>query len=188
VHGDGADDDGLQLIAGGDLMKPTAPPTTLALLPWAASVYAAPISPEDRPSQGRSRCLRCMRALAFVIAASGALSNSSSGADLPEQPVRVPNGFLTGSEYADEPDAVRSGYVMGMIDGLFISTLLGSSENRVHRVQDCLVGMRSGQLEAMLDKHVRDHPEHWHDGAGVLFYQVLLHTCPGIRDRDRAQQ
>jgi hypothetical protein len=132
--------------------------------------------------------LRCNLMLAFLIAASGVLSTGSLGADLPEHPVLIPNGFLTGSDYIDEPDATRTGYVMGLIDGLYISALLGSSENAMHRVQDCLLGMSSRQLEGTLDKHVRDHPERWHDGAGVLFYQMLLHTCPRIRDRDHAQQ
>jgi hypothetical protein len=35
----------------------------------------------------------------------------------------------------------------------------------------------------MLDKHVRDNPERWHYRAGVLFYQMLLHTCPSIKGR-----
>jgi hypothetical protein len=125
--------------------------------------------------------------IAFAIAVSGTLLNTSLHADLPEQPVPLPNGFLTGSEYLDKPDGVRLGYVMGLADALFFTTLLGSSENRVNRAQDCLAGMRSKQLEGMLDQQVRDHPERWHYGGGVLFYQALLHTCPWIRDRDLTQ-
>jgi hypothetical protein len=133
-------------------------------------------------------CLHRGRMIAFLIAASAVLSISNLAAARSQQRIYVQEGFLNGSSYLDDPDGGRMDYVMGLMDGLFLSPLFGASENAMQEIKDCLSGMNNVQLRAMLDKHIRDHPEQWHYPSGVLFYQVLLQTCPQIKDQGGAQQ
>jgi hypothetical protein len=129
--------------------------------------------------------LRRGRMLAFLIAASGAPPAGCLAAGYHQQLFHVQNGFLNGSSYLENPEGARMDYVMGLMDGLFISPLFGASEDAMQRVKDCLYGMNDMQVQAMLDKHISGHPERWHDPAGVLFYRVLLQTCPQVKRRQQ---
>jgi len=91
--------------------------------------------------------------------------------------LRFYSAFLTGSAYDDLPVSERYGYAMGMIDGLFVSSLLTGSDGNLETLNGCLHGMNNKQVVAILDKYLRDNPKHWQEPMNLLALTALRETC-----------
>ena len=116
------------------------------------------------------------RATVIVVAALLEPASLAWAAALnPEEPAGhlVQQGFLTGLDYRNEGDRFRYSYAMGLLDGLFASVLFGASESAMLGIKHCFPRMSGTQLQAMLDKHIGDHPERWHDYARYTFLRDL---------------
>lgn len=90
----------------------------------------------------------------------------------------IQSGFLKGQAYMDLPAVERSTYAIGVLDGMELAPLLGAPSSRVAWVGQCSVGMTSPQVMAILDKHLREHPEEWHQSAHVALFRAMKAACP----------
>jgi hypothetical protein len=50
-------------------------------------------------------------------------------------------------------------------------------EKMVHKVAECMAGKTYGQITAMVDKHMKDHPESWHDPMADLILGAVRRAC-----------
>lgn len=89
----------------------------------------------------------------------------------------VLNGFFTGQEFLDLSASQRFYVITGVIDGLLGSTLVGAPLPNVMKFKDCMAGHKSGQLVAMVEKHVRDRPQEWHASIAVLTFAAMKAGC-----------
>ena len=110
-------------------------------------------------------------ATAIVMFAQGARS-----APLEETFV-IKAGFLTGNSYRELQDAGKSGYVMGFTDGLFVSVLHGAKKSKLRPIEQCVAGMSDGQVVAILEKWLNDHPEQWHEQMNILANAAIREAC-----------
>lgn len=94
--------------------------------------------------------------------------------------VYVKNGFHTGTTYLQLSHEQRAGYAAGLLDGIFVSSVLGAKGDVLDRLQNCAVGMSDIQLVAVFDKYLRDNPGRWHQSMHVLGYSALLAACPSL--------
>lgn len=120
-----------------------------------------------------------MRRLMIAVLMLGALT----GAGIPTHPVSVQNGYGEVTTYRDFPNWVRGHYVTGVIDGLFVSTLFGASEEAMRTLKACLNGVNSVQLTAIVDKYINDHPGEWQNGTQIMVYRAMREFCPAMLTR-----
>jgi hypothetical protein len=95
----------------------------------------------------------------------------------PAESVPIQNGFLTGNSYRDLASSEKRGYVMGFLDGAFVSPLFGAPKNKVKWLEDCAVGMTDEQVVAILDKWLTENPGRWHQRMNVLSFDALKEGC-----------
>lgn len=89
------------------------------------------------------------------------------------------SGFVDGNDWRNlEPiEVLGTRYIQGVIDGFLYSPTLGASEATVDVIQNCLVDMPGGQIRAIVDKYMEDHPELWHEGMNSLVWDVIEEVC-----------
>ncbi|HLW48638.1 MAG TPA: hypothetical protein VKW09_12830 [bacterium] len=92
-------------------------------------------------------------------------------------------GF-TGNEYLGLPGLARDGYVLGFLNGVAVGAVVASDPTSVDNIMKCLrSGLTAGQLEAVLDKNLADHPETRNRGLSTLTMGALTDICrnvPGV--------
>ncbi len=102
--------------------------------------------------------------------------------------VTIHKGFLTGEQYLHLTEGdqyhlealTRMYYAMGLIDGIILAPLLGGSERRTFNLGECLDGMTSTQVDAILSKYLNENPRRWHESAHTSMYAALVTACPGV--------
>jgi Rap1a immunity proteins len=118
---------------------------------------------------------RCIAALIALVCLTGA--------NTPNHVVEVVNGFSDVTDYRKDAEWARGRYVVGVIDGLFVSTSLGASEKATRALKACLNGVNSIQLTAIVDKYVGDHPERWQYGTQLMVFEAMDKFCPAMISR-----
>lgn len=94
-----------------------------------------------------------------------------------DEAVAIKNGFLTGQDYLESSELKQRAYVMGLVDGLFVSPILGAPKRRLAPFERCIEGMTDTQVAAILLKFLRDNPGRWHQSAHVSFYTAMKENC-----------
>jgi len=98
--------------------------------------------------------------------------------------------ILTGQAWLESwPAATKDAYMIGYSNGYQTAALLarqalnapsGESKrifDRLKSIDDCREKMTTGQLTAIVDKAVRDHPETWDQHIAVLVVSALVNAC-----------
>jgi hypothetical protein len=99
----------------------------------------------------------------------------------PPHPVVILAGFYTGEQYLNLPSSQREAYASGLLDGLMAAGWLGAKEKSVTQIHDCIPGLTSGQFMAIMDKFVREHPEHWSEHMSVILTEALSNVCTAAK-------
>jgi hypothetical protein len=94
-----------------------------------------------------------------------------------EQPVRIHNGFGSADAFLKMSRKEKSAYAMGAVNGMLVAPLLGASEDDSSWVGSCVEGMNNEQVAAIIEKHIRAHPERWHYGLHVESWMALKEAC-----------
>jgi hypothetical protein len=100
-----------------------------------------------------------------------------------QQGVHIHNGFLTAEEFTHMNGQGQHDYAMGVVDGMLLAPLFGAPRDqndgqKVGTLEDCITGMSSTQITAIISKFVRDHPERWNDSMHVVAFAAMTHACP----------
>jgi hypothetical protein len=98
-----------------------------------------------------------------------------------QQVILLPNSFITGEGYIRMDETGRSQYLMGLFDGIMAGTLFGGSQAQIQALKSCNLDRSNIQLAEILYRYVKDHPEHWHLSASVLFFNRMIELCPQAR-------
>ena len=101
---------------------------------------------------------------------------------LAQEGIVVHDGFVTGTKYRSLTVVQRAAYVMGWVDGVFVSALFGAPDHTqagtpLAALSRCAVGMSNDQLDAIFSKWLGEHPERWHEHAHVLMYVAMDEVC-----------
>lgn len=110
--------------------------------------------------------------LLAVILSSGIASNS-----LQAQYVSVPVGYVTGVDYREFSKSERMFYLIGTVDGFVAAALFDGKDAVTLWLNQCIKGVTSVQLTAIVDTFLDSHPERWDQGMNILAYGALLHAC-----------
>jgi len=91
--------------------------------------------------------------------------------------ILVNSGFITGNDYLNRINQ-RVDYLMGVADGMRLAPLFGASEIKMKWFEDCINRMPHTQLQAIVDKHLKDNPDKWKYPMHILAFQSLNKACP----------
>ena len=88
-------------------------------------------------------------------------------------------GFLKAGEYLEMPDEGRRAYARGLLDGFYMAPMFGAPEDSKWLIPicECVEGMKASQVAAIIDKFIKDHPEHWHWDADEQGYKAMREAC-----------
>jgi len=98
-----------------------------------------------------------------------------------QQPIEIKGGFITGNTYRAYSDDIRAVYVMGVLDGFDVAPAFSAPKKELAWFQICSLGMSGYQVAAIVDKYLRDIPEHWHEPMNGLVYAAMLDACQSYR-------
>ena len=94
--------------------------------------------------------------------------------------VFVSQGFVKTEDYLGYGQHERALYAEGLVDGISLSPLFdasgGKNEDFV-TIKNCVRGMTNTQVEAIITKYAKEHPEKWHIGANFVAYLALREAC-----------
>jgi hypothetical protein len=115
---------------------------------------------------------RSMLALFTLLAFSG----------FSQQGISVKTGFLTAEEFVHLNDQSQHDYAMGVVDGMLLAPLFGAPRawndgQKIGAFGDCITGMSSTQVAAIISKFVRDHPERWNGPMHAVAFTAMTQAC-----------
>jgi hypothetical protein len=96
------------------------------------------------------------------------------------------SSFFTGQGWAQQmPSEMRIGYIVGYLDGYDLALAFAEAarasksgpQDIIRSSSVCWHKMTFGQLEAIVDKAVKDHPETWDKDTAVLAADALTSAC-----------
>jgi len=89
-------------------------------------------------------------------------------------------GFKKGNDYLNDPEVMRIGYIAGLYDGICIAPIIGSAENknRTDEIYRFTQKMSLGQIEAITNNFLKEHPEKWHEPMNLIFLMAIGQECP----------
>jgi hypothetical protein len=96
------------------------------------------------------------------------------------QPVSVHYAFLKAQNYLDMSADKRQTFAMGFIDGMSVAPAFGLSDQGTAAVKalgSCLEGMNQAQIAAIIEKYIRNHPEHWHYELEFEGFSAMKDNC-----------
>jgi hypothetical protein len=93
--------------------------------------------------------------------------------------VTIHNGFLKAQDYLSLSSENQRVYVMGLLDGWYMAPSFGGPENYklLMETEKCVEGMRASQVAAIVEKHIREHPERWNWDAKDMGYNAMINAC-----------
>jgi hypothetical protein len=95
----------------------------------------------------------------------------------------IPGGYYTAGQFSDLSQAEQVGYAEGFINGMMSAAILGANTQELEMLSRCTREMHGKQLAAILDKHLKNHPEGWHEVLTVHSFNALLDVCPDLKKR-----
>jgi hypothetical protein len=120
---------------------------------------------------------RTLAVFLSAVVASSILYAQQKGDDLRD--VRIHKGFVKARLYLDFGDDGQRAYAMGLLDGMYMAPAFGAPDNDkvLVRIANCIEGMQSSQVAAIIGKYVRDHPEKWDRDLKDAGYSAVLEAC-----------
>lgn len=94
--------------------------------------------------------------------------------------VRIHDGFVQAHDYLEMDSEAQKTYAMGILDGFYMAPLFGAPDNNkvLVSITTCVEGMKASQVAAIIEKYVKDHPEHWHLDLKNEAYSGMRQACP----------
>jgi hypothetical protein len=88
-------------------------------------------------------------------------------------------GWLRAGEFLDMSEDQKGGYVMGLLDGLYSAPNFGAPDTSksLYTLGTCLEPMKLSQVSAIIELHIRQHPDRWHWDANSVAEEALADAC-----------
>jgi hypothetical protein len=86
-------------------------------------------------------------------------------------------GFLTGNDFRRFSEPEKTAYLMGIWDGYMFAPAIGGRAINDQTLHDCIPGIESDQLLAIVNKYMDEHPERWGDPMNGIVFGALPANC-----------
>ncbi|MDD2904562.1 MAG: hypothetical protein PHU44_19195 [Syntrophales bacterium] len=89
-------------------------------------------------------------------------------------------GF-TGNDYLKMDKHSQIGYLSGVRDAFLINQIIMEEKNvndvNIDQFVKCTTGMTAFQIQALINKYLKNHPEDWHMLMPFLIVKAVLMNC-----------
>jgi hypothetical protein len=68
-------------------------------------------------------------------------------------------------------------YLMGLVDAMTAALYVGGNPNLSGRLSTCFVGMKVGQVKAIVDLYLKNHPELWDQAMALTVWDAMKEAC-----------
>jgi len=89
-------------------------------------------------------------------------------------------GFLTGNDFRRLSEAEKTAYLMGVWDGYLYAPAIGGKSENDQVLKECIPGLQSDQLLAIVNKYVRENPEQWGGPMNEIVFAALPKECRNL--------
>jgi len=86
-------------------------------------------------------------------------------------------GFLKGNDFRTLSREERIAYVTGIWDGYMFAPALGGKAASDQALFNCVPGLTQGQLLAIVEKYMNDHPSDWGMSMNYIVFAALPKSC-----------
>jgi len=80
--------------------------------------------------------------------------------------------FVSGNDYLEYTENNKLNYIEGLVDMLFCQTYVCDPE-LYSNLEETTKDMTAGQIKAIFDRYLEEHPEEWHNGAASIFHGAI---------------
>src|SRR5215471_18971446 len=91
--------------------------------------------------------------------------------------IHTPAYFFKAEEFLQLSEEQRQFYTRGLMDGFYASAIFGADEKKISYINQCMTGMDSRQVTAIITDYLKGHPEGWHHPASLEAYSALHTAC-----------
>ena len=91
--------------------------------------------------------------------------------------VSVYPGYFTGNKFRERTHEEKHFYALGYYDAMMSAALFGAPQPLASEIHDCMAGMNSLQVLAIVEKYLDDHPENWHLSMNILIFYAFRDVC-----------
>ena len=81
--------------------------------------------------------------------------------------------FVNGNKHLERTEKDKFYYTEGLMDMFLFQTWLYDPE-LYSRIEETTKNMSAGQINAIFDKYLEEHPEKWHLNAAYLFRTAMM--------------
>ena len=81
--------------------------------------------------------------------------------------------FVSGNDYLEYTENNKLNYIEGLVDMLFCQTCVCDPE-LYSNLEETTKDMTAGQIKAIFDRYLEEHPESWHTNAASIFYAAIM--------------
>ncbi len=91
-------------------------------------------------------------------------------------------GRMDGNEWRRLSENIKTGYVVGIIDGFYFSLIFGAEGKTLDDLHECIANKPSAQMKAIVQKYHTDHPEMWDQPMSRIVTGALDEICPAFAE------
>ena len=118
-----------------------------------------------------------MKRLIFIIVIILLIPAPVLAQPLSDKTVIIGEGFFKGNKYLEQVDLVKKAYITGLIDGLMAGQFIQTDED-LHWLNNCVKGMQNQQVQAIVDKYLKNNPKELHTSMNGITYRAIFKICP----------
>ena len=97
---------------------------------------------------------------------------------LPDTPVRVSNGIMTGEQFLRSYNAAeQAAYAAGFTNGLLATPFVSTDRGAVDELQQCIIGRTNTQMAEVIRRYINDRPERWNEPLLALGWGAIVASC-----------
>lgn len=86
-------------------------------------------------------------------------------------------GFVDGSKYLQLNEFAQNAYIAGAADVFCFLANANNPEKMAQLFDKCTDGKSARQIHAIVDKHLKEHPENWHYSMASTVFVAVKNTC-----------
>lgn len=118
-----------------------------------------------------------VRICALLICVASLLASAAGDDNLT---LLINQGWGSGQSFLSLTKGEQASTAAGIVSGLFMSPLMGAPErgSEIVALSECTKGMTTGQLAAIVEKYLRDHPANWNAAIAISMVVSLQGVCP----------